>query len=647
MRFIMKAWEKNRRRIRFQRNTLLFIRCVIPLLLGLALAEPVLNSNSWLGERDSVFFIIDDGPTTGVRSGSGTIEIDSLKETVLDIASPLVSGSDISMTTTSRRSHDFTPHESHESFIQSINSIKPTTIGPDFNQAIRDARNAFIPGRANTIYLVSPFRNGSTSNIETPEIEWPPNSTLEFTHPSTDEVINIRVDSITPLRRTRLSNTNESPIDTPTKVKIVREGAVLEEMKTSFTVDSGSETRTHEFDWSTGESERTIYIDIPHHQEKSNPTTITLSGEDVLPIDDVRYTTTYTRPSMELIHLRRTNSDTPDWFTIAINPTESVSIETTTMHPGSLQAGDIVDSPMIILSAPELVDDVALDLLGRHVAGGGVLMITPSSTLRTTDSIQKILDHMDVDWPVRNLIEESSEPQSLTTTKGSRTHLEPVANELPELLESTQVFKRLVLDRTRPEDVVLQYTDGIPAITSCEVGPSTGRLVLTTFCLDTTWTNLPTQPVFVPLVQEIVRGSLGGMNGSIEHETGDIFVTTIQNPTHMDFNESIRVPIDPSTGSSIRVIEHPGVWTIQGDATGIETVNINPDLCSTSTMSLQSIQERLGTRWSVVREEETQAGHQNSRFIQPLLFILLSIVVLETILSRIFTTTHPTIQPSQ
>ena len=109
-------------------------------------------------------------------------------------------------------------------------------------------------------------------------------------------------------------------------------------------------------------------------------------------------------------------------------------------------------------------------------------------------------------------------------------------DELPDLLESTQVFRRMVVETTYPEDVTIAYTDGTPAIMVRDTGSNTGLLMLATFCLDTSWTNLPTQPVIIPLVQELVRGSLGGRNNTKEHLTGEFFSTDIQNPTHMDFN---------------------------------------------------------------------------------------------------------------
>ena len=648
MRFIIDAWEKNRRRIRFQRNTLLLIRCAIPLLLGLALAEPMLNSSSWLGTNNTVFFIIDDGPTTGVRSDSGTTEIESLKQTVVDIASTLAPGTDISTTTTSQQTHDLKPHETYNSFIQKIESIESTTMSSGFDQAIRDARNSFVPGRKNTIYIVSPFRHGSTLDIDTTDVEWPLNVDLKFTPPTTNEVNNLRVESITPLRRIRLAGSAESSTEGSSRVKIVREGSDLGETNTSFTVESGSESINHEFEWDAGEKERTIYIKIPLHDERSNPTTVSLLGEDDLPVDDARYTTTYTRPSMKLIHLNQIGSDTPDWFTLAINPTQSVSIETTAMHPGSLQSGDLTDSPMIILSAPELVDDVTADILAKHVADGGVLMVTPSTTTRSTGPIQNLINRMGVDWVIDDLVQETHEPQALTTTGGSTPLLEPVIDELPDLLESTQVFRRMVVETTYPEDVTIAYTDGTPAIMVRDTGSNTGLLMLATFCLDTSWTNLPTQPVIIPLVQELVRGSLGGRKNTKEHLTGEFFSTDIQNPTHMDFNQSIRIPFDPSTRTSTRVIELPGVWNIQGDENGYETVNIDPDLCSTSTTTLESMQERLGPSWSVINEtQEVQSTDRQSHFIQTILLILLFIVVIETILSKKFTTRQPIPQPTQ
>src|SRR5436190_14259821 len=63
MRFLLEAFRKHKRRLRVEQWLLLAIRCLIPVLLGLALAQPMLQGTLIAGTRGShaVYLIIDNG----------------------------------------------------------------------------------------------------------------------------------------------------------------------------------------------------------------------------------------------------------------------------------------------------------------------------------------------------------------------------------------------------------------------------------------------------------------------------------------------------------------------------------------------------------------------------------------------------------
>ena len=69
MQFIIEAWKNQRRRLRLQNLLLLFIRCLIPLVLGFALAQPILNRSSLLGTSTTVNHILIDNSLVSLPIG--------------------------------------------------------------------------------------------------------------------------------------------------------------------------------------------------------------------------------------------------------------------------------------------------------------------------------------------------------------------------------------------------------------------------------------------------------------------------------------------------------------------------------------------------------------------------------------------------
>lgn len=65
MRFLIEAFKRNKRRLQVEQLILLAVRCLIVLLLGGALARPLLDAAGLLDNDESraVILIIDNGVT--------------------------------------------------------------------------------------------------------------------------------------------------------------------------------------------------------------------------------------------------------------------------------------------------------------------------------------------------------------------------------------------------------------------------------------------------------------------------------------------------------------------------------------------------------------------------------------------------------
>ncbi|MEM6393090.1 MAG: BatA domain-containing protein [Planctomycetota bacterium] len=87
MRFLLEAFKKQRRRLQVERWLLLVVRCLVVLILGLALAGPMLGgAGGWLGGLVGggvggrvVHVVVDDGLSSGMAEVGGVTRLERLK----------------------------------------------------------------------------------------------------------------------------------------------------------------------------------------------------------------------------------------------------------------------------------------------------------------------------------------------------------------------------------------------------------------------------------------------------------------------------------------------------------------------------------------------------------------------------------------
>ena len=94
MQFLLQAQRRHRRRLKLEQWLLLALRCLIPLLVGLALSGPILSgcassTAGWLGgslreQERLICLVIDDGISTQTDDGTGGMRFDQLRQQALD-----------------------------------------------------------------------------------------------------------------------------------------------------------------------------------------------------------------------------------------------------------------------------------------------------------------------------------------------------------------------------------------------------------------------------------------------------------------------------------------------------------------------------------------------------------------------------------
>jgi hypothetical protein len=260
-----------------------------------------------------------------------------------------------------------------------------------------------------------------------------------------------------------------------------------------------------------------------------------------------------------------------DWLALAISPAEDLSqrrqsgdVRVTTIDPlqASSMGRGLSDYDVLVVPRPDLLDIAAWRGLRAAADAGSLVLVTPPTSVQTHLWTDGFTEAMGLEWSFARearVIEPRMPLSADRPTPSGPDLLELVAAEIPELAKPVTVAKLLAptTGGTSPTsntsanfDVLLKLADGTPFVISASppsntatvggkpdsasprttpittTAPATsaasnvsaqastqGLVVYIAASLDLSWTDLPTKPLMVPLIQELVRQGVGRSGG--------------------------------------------------------------------------------------------------------------------------------------
>jgi hypothetical protein len=176
--------------------------------------------------------------------------------------------------------------------------------------------------------------------------------------------------------------------------------------------------------------------------------------------------------------------------------------------------------------------------------------------------------------------------------------------------------------------------------------PRSGLVLYLSTAPEVSWSNLPTKPLMVPLVNEIVRQGLSMIRASQKAEVGEQPTLTHAGPAARDLRDAAGRVIPLSrAGRPQQPLETAGVYTITDEAQqpiGMLAVNIDPRAGETDVQSPAAVEAWLNKSgpWSAFEPGRLGAtlgsGAGGSPISGLLLLTVLGLVLLETMLARWF-----------
>ena len=621
MRFLMEAYKKHQRRLKLEQLLLLAARCLVLLLVALALGRPIAESASaalGLSGGRTVYIVLDNSLASSLRdsAGAGETALERHRRAAAALVDSLGAGDRAALVTLGSPAREIVlPASADLSAVAAlIKAIEPTDARADWAGAVSAIGRAITDrgderGRR-TVALYSDFRAGS-ADLSRPlpaALEEAPRTRLLASAPASASVGNVQIVTIEPLRRVALARDTAGAMDV--RVRLRRTGvAVGVDDTTSVrlalarTLGATVEGARGVVRWSPGQSEAEVIVSLGSGAPTDDRAAALVAwiDRDALDRDNRSARPVVVRRAIRVgVAARPRFGPLPgadalepaDWLRLALAPTESAPIEVTDVDPAAIDTPTLARLDALFVPRPDLLQDDGWRRVGAFARAGGVVVVSPPPGLNVHLWSDALARSLGMPWRIARESVDFTEPMRLAVEPGRAGLLELIASELPALARSVMVNRALpVIAGAEDSTTPITLDDGSPWLLFAAPGEaepdssgrgasatvSRGLVVYLASAPALTWTNLPARPLFVPLMQELVRQGVGEASGAGAVRAGSRPVAPTRTAELVGLDDGARVAVGP-TGVALEPIRSATLLSAV-DSAGLERglIAVNPD----------------------------------------------------------------------
>lgn len=535
MRFLKAALEKNRRRLQLEDVLLLALRCLLVGLLALALARPALRAAraGFLGGAPVTAVVILDASLSLHTADGATNRFAFAREAAAAALDALPAGSSAAVLLGGDRVIPLVPEPTRDlnRARQAIRDAAPAAFATDhavgIGHAVELLRRA--PGLATEILLVTDRQAAGWRSLgEIKELLRAAGPDVDFRVVLVGEPFHGNL-AITALELPGgLAATNE-PLRVAAEVRnfgaATRSGVRL----TLHTDDGPAVDEAVIESLQPGEARR---LALFTRLRDAAPRALTARiAPDRLPADDARTLAVQPVERVRVLAVAGPAHEGRDplfFLANALQPVppdvrgeffvEITRLEAAEFSPARLPGFDVV----VLANVPDLSSAAATALDG-FVRGGGGLLVFPGPDVRDSfynDDLAGRLGLLPATFgPLRG--NPAADDAAVALAAGPYTHPivtlwnDPGAGSLAAArVRTARELEPRAGTNAAPAEIVLRFADGPPALVAARAGR--GRVLVAATTADTTWSDLPVRPSFLPLVQrmlgELVSGRVASLN---------------------------------------------------------------------------------------------------------------------------------------
>jgi len=526
-----QVMKQNRKRVRIEQIIMLLVRCAIPVLLALAMAQPVLNGwNALVGDAKGSSVVLLDASYSMQADDSntpGASRYDRARQETATILQAMPKGSEASVVRIGGGEHPLvqTPTAETDRLVRQLDETDAGLGVADSATSLR--RGVETLSEAGTVkrdlILISDFQRvnwspgtgegGAVGGLERQRLrelldglEVKPSITLIPV--GGDAGRNVAVtsvalsnDTIGVGQRVRIKATllNTGEVDAPdTPVRLIVDGAEIETQRVTV---------------NRGESAEVLFF---HRFEAGGGHTLDIATrDDALPADDVYRTAVEVLEDLPVLLVSGdTGKPFPenetDFLELALQPFAAVPdapladlVRVETIDPGALNTEQVQGRRVVVLANVERLSDPQVLALRLFVQAGGGLIIFPGDQTDAAWMNDKLADltpatldglsgeGLDFQQPA-GLLDQRHDHPALTLWN------DPANGALAD--GAVRAWYQL---GTRAEgETFARLSTGHPLLTERHVGD--GTVILAATAADADWSNLPARAFYLPLVQRLV-----------------------------------------------------------------------------------------------------------------------------------------------
>jgi hypothetical protein len=574
MQFLLEAYKRQRYRVQLEQLLLLLLRCLILLVLGFALAGPLLGgifSQLGIDTEGRVICIVVDDALSSRSLEADTQRFETLRKQALAALDGAKPGDRVGLWFTANpvRTAVVPPTDQLADVRRALESAEPRYSRADWSTTLRSVSAALAEANRGQdrsfVMIVSDFAMGTMDDQQSMPAELSgigDRAQLLVTRPLAS-LPNTQIARVSLRRSVVLADPGTAPTAS-TQITLRRFAGEAGPGVTGVTVSvytlGGSEpisTVKREFRWSSGQTSAAINIEAPLTDGTTTAPLDSASAmvlrasidedrnQNALLDDDERWAVVELRRNLA-VGIVDAGAGTAaddflrpvDWLKLALQPRTRMlawdPIVLSDVPPADVTPARLQNLDALMVLRPDALTDDDWRHTRAAVDEGMVLWLFAPPMDASAVWATRLRDAMDVDWQVGldAVAYESAEAEgeasdasiaardgwSLTTDRAVPERLRLLGADWVYLLRPVVVRKRLPLQVRETERRWLEINDGQDNALMAVAPVGQGHVILLSTALDLQWTNLPAKPLFVPLMHETLRGMLSNETGDENRE---------------------------------------------------------------------------------------------------------------------------------
>ncbi|MFG0246288.1 MAG: BatA and WFA domain-containing protein [Phycisphaerales bacterium JB052] len=528
MRFLEEAYRKRRRIITIEQLILLSLRCLLIALIALGVGSLMLGSGNKGSLPTTMYIVLDDSIGSDLNS-NGESALDRSKRLAIDAVESLdpARGDRVALVSASSPARGLVipPSNDLAAVIAMIEQARPSDAGLDLQGALALFGDIDESAETDTMRRVLLFASSNRSVERAMGMLEETQARVAF-----DELV------LLPLEDGR--ETNIGVLDLrPTRSLIVRDGLALpealrvvltrsggelpEQVSTIRILDANDQERGRGLvQWQPGQREANASVvletqSLSAHAGLSSVVRVLLdddanlrdnTGMLALPIRNTLRVGVLDRPSPR--GLGGPAGIAPArWIRAALAPSDGMGVRVASIDAQQAATRLTTSFDALVVVAPAAVNAEGWARIARLREQGTMLIVTPDAQNESLAWFEQLRTITPETFETGERLAAHEPSLGIDDQIDAGSLLSGISGELPALAGAVEVHRSLQIPAGAMPIATL--SDGSPMGVQITPRDGAGTIVVLATPLDLNWTNLPARPVFVALMQELVRQGVG------------------------------------------------------------------------------------------------------------------------------------------